>query len=181
MIRHPYYHGTAASVVLLLCSVLSCLALLCLPPASSSSLLAEQWQCRLHSLCGPAIGKCRDCRQPLLAGGTSFLPPQSSRAWSTHGPWGECCWRRELCTPRSCGVRVGPSTSVTSTMVWPRTDPGSKGQIKLEAWDRGCTSRGWETPITQTSKVLLISLDLVEFFFFFFPPYWHSVRFRCIH
>lgn len=39
-----------------------------------------------------------------------LLPPPCTAAkqsWSGHGPWGESCWRRELCAPQSCGVWGG--------------------------------------------------------------------------
>lgn len=85
MIRRQYCYGIAASVVLLLCSALSCRALLCLPPASSSSLVAEEWQRRLHSLSGLAVSKGGDCRQPLLAGGT---PSSLCRAAKHGAPMG---------------------------------------------------------------------------------------------
>lgn len=79
MIRHRYYHGIAASVVLLLGSAVSCLVLLCLPPTSSSSLLVEKRQCCLSSLSGPAINKGRDCKQPLLAGAASSSPSRAAK------------------------------------------------------------------------------------------------------
>lgn len=146
-------------------------ALLCLPPASSSSLLAEQWQCRLHSLSGPAIGKGRDCRQPLLAGGTPSSPCKAAKHGAPVGLGGGMLLEKGALHPQEfwgwggshylCGIHNGVKS--------PRTDPGSKDQIKLEAGDKGCTSREWETPITQSSsKVLLISLYLVNLFFFFF-------------
>lgn len=78
MIRHGYYCGIAASVVLLLCSAMKCLALLCLPPTSSSSLLVEKRQCCLNSLSGPAINKGRDWKQPLLAGHASSSPSRAA-------------------------------------------------------------------------------------------------------
>lgn len=73
MFRHGYYCGIAASLVLLLCSAMSCLALLCLPPTSSSSLLVEKRQCCLNRFSGPAINKGNLCLLVVL------LPPPAEQ------------------------------------------------------------------------------------------------------
>lgn len=139
------------TVVLLLCSAMRCLSLLCLPPTSSSSLLMEKRQHCLNSLSGPVINKGRDCEQPLLAGCASSSPSRAANHRVSVG------LRRngtgEVSSALLEAVGLG---CILVPLQYPKLyeDPEEEGQpwlhkviLKWEQGDKRCTGRGPPSPI----------------------------------